>query len=337
MKVTRRALFCPLMVAAATTLGMGVLGCGKSSGPLAETAGPPRAQMAAGSAGGMAADMAYQEVAAAPAVARAASVPMGSAPDAGTQAPAYVEPKIIYTGQVALEVDDIKTAERAVRSLIEDNGGYISGSSVTYAEGAGAGGTLTARVPSENYPAVYEKLCDGTCGHLITGRESTQDVTQEWVDTEVRIRVLSEQRDQLRELMKRRGQLSEILEIERQIMDLQLQIEQAQGRLNVLKHQVALSTITIELRLRAEESSLLKAQREAGKWDPAGVFSRAKAGMALAWQRIATALIVFLTYTPCWLPVLLVLWLLWRRVRRFSRRSPWQPPLAPRAGPDGQA
>ncbi len=240
----------------------------------------------------------------------------GGAPEQSSVAAMVESAKIIYTGSVALEVEDIASAERAFRTLVKENGGYVSTSNLTYAEGSATGGTITARVPSENYRDTFDKLSGGELGLLITAHEETTDVTEQWVDTEARIRVLTEQRDELRKLLERHGGLQEIFEIEKQIMEVQTQIEQAQGRLNVLRNQVQLSTITVELRLRREDSDLLRAERESERWSPGRVYDRAVAGLVRAWQGIANVAIYLAIYIPCWGPFALLIWWAYRRSRR---------------------
>ncbi len=243
----------------------------------------------------------------------AAAPALASAPPA---AAALVETaRIIRTASIALEVDGIPEAEARVRELVESAGGYIADSQINYSEGYGAGGTMTARVPAERYGETYASLRGGTYGYLITASEQTQDVTEEWVDTESRIRVLEGERDKLRELLALRGELGEILEVQREILNVQMQIEQSQGRLNVLKNRVSLSTITIELRLRADESELAQAERERDKWRPGYVFKRSFSGMVRGLQSLVNGLIVIATYVPCWGPVALVLWMLNRKLR----------------------
>jgi hypothetical protein len=237
-------------------------------------------------------------------------------PNAPAGATSGIAPKVIHTGQVALEVDDVKRAERGVRELAERNGGYVSDASMGYAEGGGSGGTLTLKVPADTYPATYAELTDGTLGHLLRGEEKADDVTEEWVDVDTRIRVLSDQRDQMRELLKRRGDLSEILQIQREILNLQTQIESAQGRLRYLQNRVELSTITVELRLRADESQLLRAEREAGKWMPLRVLQGAMNLLVRMLQAFANVLIYVGTLFPCWAPPAFLVWLIHRRMKR---------------------
>jgi len=226
--------------------------------------------------------------------------------------------KIIYTGHVALEVPSIEESEGNIRQAVEKCGGYVSKSDINYSEGSGAGGTLTVRVPCDRYSQLYNDLRSGTYGYVLTGREETQDVTEDWVDVESRIRVLTAQRNKYEEMLKQRTSLQDITELERQIMDLQMQIEQSQGKMNVLRNRVFLSTIDIELRLRRDESELLRAERETGKWKPGRVFERSFAGLRSAWQTIVNIAIVVGTYIPCWVPVALILWLVYRGYRRFE-------------------
>ncbi|MBP7560935.1 MAG: DUF4349 domain-containing protein [Armatimonadetes bacterium] len=303
-------------------LAMVIMGCGKGSSSLSEEAftladrGPLAAAQAAPSAmDGAAMGEARMTEAASPALA--------SAPP---EAAALVETaRIIRSASIALEVDGIPEAEARVRELVESAEGYIADSRINYSEGYGAGGTMTARVPAERYSETYASLRGGTYGYLITSWEQTQDVTEEWVDTESRIRVLEGERDTLGELLARRGELGEILEVQREILNVQMQIEQSQGRLNVLRNRVSLSTITIELRLRADESDLAQAERERDKWRPGYVFRRSFSGMVRSLQSLVNSLIVILTYIPCWGPVALALWLLSRKLRgSAAERKKWR-------------
>jgi len=304
----------PLVAVLAALCGCGV-SCAKSAGvsklSQAEGVAPTAAP-----ASGMAAARATNADASAMEGGRYAFVASGAPSEQPSVAAMVESAKIIYTGSVALEVESIATAERAFRALVTENGGYVSTSNLSYAEGSATGGTITARVPSENYRSTFDKLAGGELGLLITAHEETTDVTEQWVDTEARIRVLTEQRDELRKLLERHGGLQEIFEIEKQIMEVQTQIEQAQGRLNVLRNQVQLSTITAELRLRREDSDLLRAERESERWSPGRTYDRALAGLVRAWQGIANVAIYLAIYIPCWGPFALLIWWAYRRSRR---------------------
>jgi hypothetical protein len=77
-----------------------------------------------------------------------------------------------------------------------------------------------------------------------------QDVTAEFIDLGARLEILKDRRDLLLELQQDATTSGEILRLASLIEDVQLQIENIQGRLNFLKDQVAEATIRVEVRER---------------------------------------------------------------------------------------
>ena len=74
-----------------------------------------------------------------------------------------------------------------------------------------------------------------------------KDVTEEYVDVEARLKANKELEQRYLEIMKKANTVSEMLEIEKEMGTLRADIESIEGRLNVLKSQVAFSTLTVTI------------------------------------------------------------------------------------------
>ena len=82
---------------------------------------------------------------------------------------------------------------------------------------------------------------------LVQWDESGQDVSQEFVDLHARIRQLEAVEAQLLELLDRANDVPAALAVQSQLSQVQLDLEQARGRLNYLEDQVTYATISLSL------------------------------------------------------------------------------------------
>lgn len=76
---------------------------------------------------------------------------------------------------------------------------------------------------------------------------SGQDVTEEYVDLEARLRNLEASETQLLDLMKQAGTVEEILKVQQQLVNTREQIEQIKGRMQYLQESSALAYISVSL------------------------------------------------------------------------------------------
>ncbi len=74
-----------------------------------------------------------------------------------------------------------------------------------------------------------------------------QDVTEEFIDLEARIKTQKALELQFLEIMKQATKVADALEVQRQIADVRTEIEKLEGRKRFLANQSSLSTITVNL------------------------------------------------------------------------------------------
>ncbi|MFH5805180.1 DUF4349 domain-containing protein [Alienimonas sp. DA493] len=234
-------------------------------------------------------------------------------PAADDARPAGVQPKIIYTADLTVVVDDFAAAETAIPALVEKFGGYIAGSNVDRSVGDRLRGTWTVRVPVANYNAFLSGA--GGLGVVEERDESARDVTAEFVDVEARLAGRRALETRLLELLAERpGELKDVLEIERELARVREEIETAEGRLRYLSNQTAFSTITLNVR---EERDYVPprepgfGERIATTWDNS-LAALASFGRGLVLFVVAVAPFALVLG----LPLVLLIWAIARRVRR---------------------
>ena len=82
-------------------------------------------------------------------------------------------------------------------------------------------------------------------------RVDSQDVTEEYVDVQARIKNFKEQEDKLNELLKEKRKeekLEDIIKVSDRIAEVRRDVERVQGRLNYLSTMTTLATINLTLR-----------------------------------------------------------------------------------------
>ncbi len=84
-------------------------------------------------------------------------------------------------------------------------------------------------------------------GKVESLEESGQDVSKEFVDLNARIRQLRAVEAQLLELLQRADDVPAALAVQNQLSQVQLDLEQARGRLQYLDNRVAFATISMSM------------------------------------------------------------------------------------------
>jgi hypothetical protein len=164
--------------------------------------------------------------------------------------------KIIRDGRIGLQLAD-QTFTRTVATVsyvARRNGGFVL-SAATQNEQTGQ---FTLRVPAKNFDITMLQLrgIGGREGNAILYQDASgQDVTSQFVDLQARLKILKGQRTLLLDLRAKATSVSSILSLSNKINQVQLQIEQIQGQVNVINDQVAESTIKVELRERNAPST----------------------------------------------------------------------------------
>ncbi|CDO02864.1 hypothetical protein BN988_01344 [Oceanobacillus picturae] len=157
------------------------------------------------------------------------------------------ERKIIYTANLRLEVKEYQQAVDEIESQVADFNGYIVDSS-TYgsSEESSTSGHITARIPQERFQEFIQLVEEGA-GKLLESNVSGQDVTEEYVDLESRLKSKRVVEERLLSFMEKAEKTEDLLTISSDLAKVQEEIEQVTGRMNYLRNKADLATVQIDI------------------------------------------------------------------------------------------
>lgn len=257
----------------------------------------------------------------------AADVVGASSPEEGPR-----QASIISTGTVSLRADDVGDARFEVQKVVDRVGGQVTDSETrTDDDGAVRTARLVLRVPSSEFTETMdalEKVAD-----LEASSTTSEDVTTQVVDTNVRIRVQRQSIARIEQLLDRAGSIRDIVAVERQLTDREARLNSLLRQQAYLADQTSLSTVTVHLqRHRVDEPGQTEPEDDDGFL----------AGLSAGWAALGTVAVGLATVAGALLPFLgvaLVLglpgWLVVRgavRRRRTEERAGAHGPAGP-AGP----
>jgi len=165
--------------------------------------------------------------------------------------PALLGRKLIRDGEATLKVKDVDVARAELEARVQRAGGFVAG--VQHQRYAGADRLdLTLRLPTDGFSGFVRDL--STVGFVEQESADVQDVTDQWIDLGRRISTKEKLAARLEELIHNKSyQFRDLLEVERELARLRLEIEQLEGALRGLDDRIALSTLRIHLYQDARE------------------------------------------------------------------------------------
>lgn len=169
---------------------------------------------------------------------------------AGSGARATAPPKltashIIRTASLTVRVKDVPKALEQARTGTENAGGYV-GNETTTRDAEGHERTrVVLRVPVEKYDEVLAEL-EGA-GKLLDRSAKAEDVTDQVVDVESRIKTQRASVARIRELMDQATKIGDVVTLEGELSTRQADLEALLARQASLKDRTSLATITLSL------------------------------------------------------------------------------------------
>jgi hypothetical protein len=257
-----------------------------------------------------------------------------------TGIPAASDRKVIYDGQMQLEASDTRATFDRIVQLVQTSGGFIAATGIgdTTDDQDQPTIALTVRLPADDLTATLSrirKLAD----RVVTESLQSQDVTDQFVDIEAQLRNLTALETELLALLaelrdNNNADPAKLLQVFDQIRITRGEIEQLEGRRQLLQNLVALATLQIGIAPLPAAASIVPVDPA---WEPGTQAKGALRDLIEALQGIGSWLIRFGLYT---LPVLILVvgpmaligWFILRRARRqHPTPIPTAPPEAPAA------
>ena len=206
--------------------------------------------------------------------------------------------RLVRSALLALEVKSIGGAAAAVRSVSAAHGGLVLSENI----GSGGGivplddparvtattyGEITISVPAERLDQALADL--SKVGTVIRRETSSENVNDQYVDTESRVKTMRASVDRVRSLMARATDIAQIVTLEAELSRRQADLEALESQLASLKDRIARSPIRISL---TTDTGVIA--------DDAG--TGFIAGLKGGWKAFTTSLVVLLTAVGAVLP-----------------------------------
>ncbi len=243
----------------------------------------------------------------------AATRPLDAARPVGQAVPG-TEPiplrRVIRTGQVAVEVEKFDDTARRLLAIAEGAGGFVADSS--YVDDVNSPrGTFILRVPAARFSEVVREV--EKLGTVQRRQISGQDVTEEFIDLEARVRNLERQEARLLTFMERATKIPDLMAIEQEVGRVRGEIERMTGRLRFLANRVDLATV------QAEVSQ--KPKKTGGFWDFEQTLTRIQTAFLNTVRQLLGAVEGLVAFAAALLPVALLGAAGWVLLRRATRRT----------------
>lgn len=232
-------------------------------------------------------------------------------------------PRVQRSARIAVQVPNgrFDRALDDVIAIVEGAGGYISGQE---AEAADLGqplrsGQVTFQVPAARFESVVSDI--RRKGTVQSVSISGNDVSQQYVDLQARLRNAEAQRDAILALMQQARTVSDTIQIQNQLGQVTSQIEQLKGQIDYLDHSTTYATVAVTIREVAA----------AAPRDEWGVQTAASQALHNFLNVLAFVIIAVATLAPLLVAAGALAWAGRSAWRRFGRRPPQAPSPAPTA------
>lgn len=184
---------------------------------------------------------------------RSSGQPGAVTPNSGPAAPdrimqAQGDQRVIQDATVELRIKAGSFDEvygRAI-GIAEAAGGFLASSHVgSPSDDSTQTGTLVVRVPSDRFLKVLDEF--RKLGNVQQIQTSSQDVSDEFVDLQARLKNQQAQQTVLLDLMRRAQTIQESIAVQNQLSQVTQEIERIEGRIRFLNSRTSFSTISLSL------------------------------------------------------------------------------------------
>lgn len=215
----------------------------------------PALAPAGGALSGDSTPIALEHLTGATSTLRAAETPAhaGGSPALSARASSGVQPSlqdadaVARTADMSIIVPDVERAVARVSATARADGGIVLSldDETPTQPGARRSARIEIGVPDLRFEPALDAL--GRIGGVQSRSVGAQDVASQIVDGQARLRNLRSTEHDLLKIMARAGTIADVLAVESQVSTTREQIERLDADVQALKHEVAMSTISVDL------------------------------------------------------------------------------------------
>jgi len=222
-----------------------------------------------------------------------------------TSKPIDWDKKIIKNAALNAQVKDYKAFSHQLNGTVRKYGGYVSNEEQSQSEYQ-IQNSVVIKVPVDQFENAINDLTKDVT-RLNEKHISSDDVTTQLVDGRSRLEAKKQVRFRYLDLLKQAKNMEEILTVQKEINDIQEEIELVNGRINTLSHQSAMSTINFTYFQVINASA-----KAAGNKEP-NFMDKVKAAFANGWYWLGELLVGLVSIWPLLTIIILGIWFFRRK------------------------
>ena len=156
-------------------------------------------------------------------------------------------PQLIKKAELSVVVKSIDATTKSVTNIVEKQQGDILGFQNQKPPDSSVRQTASVeiRVPQERLETTLDTLAK--LGTVENRALTAEDVTEQLVDSEARLRNLRKSEEMVLKIMERSGSVGDVLKASQELSNIRESIERIDAQLKSLRNQVAYSTISLTL------------------------------------------------------------------------------------------
>ncbi|RDI47630.1 DUF4349 domain-containing protein [Falsibacillus pallidus] len=167
--------------------------------------------------------------------------------ESGTSQTEVRERKVIYTANLSVEASNYEKLLHSLEKKASTIGGYIVRSNSYHTDEENVAGEVVFRIPQERFQEFLD-FSEGASAKVLERNVAGEDVTEEYVDLESRLKAKKTVEKRLLSFMENAQKTENLLKISDDLARVQEEIESIEGRRKYLENQSSLATITVSIR-----------------------------------------------------------------------------------------
>ncbi|WP_185152699.1 DUF4349 domain-containing protein [Fulvivirga aurantia] len=199
-----------------------------------------------------------------------------------------IQQKLIKSGRIQFETDDVAHDYQIIQSFLGPYQAYIenenenrSTQQINY--------NLVLRVPAPEYDSLFAKIT-AIAKKIDHKATNVEDVTERYYDLSTRIKNKQQLENRYLKLLDKATEVKDMLEIERNLNDVRIEIESLQGQFKYLSKQINYSTIAVDF-YETLPYTYHSSPRE-------GFLARLLTAITNGWQKLLSFTVVAISFWP---------------------------------------
>jgi len=221
-------------------------------------------------------------------------------------APDVKDRLVIQNSTLSLLVKSVKSSQKKIIAKAASLGGYMVESKIRSPAGIDSA-TVIVRVPEKKLNQMLNYIRNLGV-RVVSENLIGFDVTDEYVDIKARLDTLLKTKAKFEQILAKAVKIQDILQVQRELINLQSQIDRLKGQQQYLAKSAQTAKITVYL--STDEYSLPYAPVQ--PWRPQVIFKTAVRSLVSSTRNIASVAIWIVVYSVIWIPALII-YLIWKK------------------------